>query len=129
MTTDKEALDYFGEFLMKNHRDKALLTLKSAFQGKWKNENLKNFQNLLVNLSSEQQNELFQGFEYIISGALHDLLFSLQEENHFTNRIKILVDGFDVVEVSDGIHGEQFSTKGWIERFSNYKESLLNENK
>ena len=57
----------------------------------------------------------------MIHGALHDLLFGLQEENHFTGRIKILVDEYDVVQISDGIHGEQYIKDGWIEKFSTYK--------
>jgi len=59
----------------------------------------------------------------LIDGALHDLLFSVQEENHFEGRIQILIDGYDAVKISDGIHGEQFGEDGWIERYSNYKNT------
>jgi hypothetical protein len=62
-------------------------------------------------------------FEFIITGALHDLLFNLIEENHFADRIKLLVDNYDAVKISDGLHGEQFSKDGWIEKFSAYKET------
>ncbi|MEP7137629.1 MAG: hypothetical protein ABI904_22115 [Chloroflexota bacterium] len=122
MPTEKEALDYLGEFLMKNYRDRALSTLEKAFKGDWESKSLQDFQDNLQSLSSEQQEKLFDGFEHIISGALHDLLFNLQEENHFKNRIKLLVDGYNVVKISDGIHGEQHGKDGWIEKFSEYKE-------
>ena len=44
------------------------------------------------------------------------MLFNLQEENHFQNRIKILVDDYDVVKISDGLHGGQYGKNGWIEK-------------
>lgn len=122
MPTEKEALDYLGEFLMKSHRDRALFTLETAFKGEWKVRSLQEFQDVLKSLSKDQQEKLFDGFEYIITGALHDLLFALQEENDFKNRIQLIVDGYDAVKISDGLHGEQFSNNGWIERFSKYKK-------
>lgn len=122
MPTEKEALDYLGEFLMKHHRDRALFTLEKAFAGEWKAESLQNFQAVLRDLSREQRDKLYEGFESMISGVLHDLLFNLQEENNFANRIKLFVDGYDAVKISDGLHGEQYSEDGWIERFSKYKK-------
>jgi len=122
MPTEKESLGYLGEFLMKCHRDQTLFTLETAFKGDWKGEPLQGFQDVIKGLSSEQQEKLFDGFEFIITGALHDLLFSLQEENDFKNRIHLLVDGYDAVKISDGLHGEQFTDDGWIERFSKYRK-------
>ena len=121
MPTEKESLDYFGQFLMKNYRDKALKALEIAITNKWKSKSFKEFQDFLQTLTESQQRMLFVGFRQIIDGALHDLLFSLQEENHFTDRIKILVDEHNIVQASDGIHGEQYSKDGWIEKFSSYK--------
>ena len=121
MPTEKEALVYFGEFLMKNYRDKALKTLEMAMNNQWKSEAFEEFQSFLQTLNESQQELLFSGFQRLIDNALHDLLFGLQEENHFASRIKILVDEHNVLEVSDGIHGEQYSKDGWIEKFSDYK--------
>jgi hypothetical protein len=122
MPTEKESLDYLGKFLIKYHRDQSLFALETAFTGNWKGESLKDFQEVLKSLSSDQKEKLFDGFEHILTGALHDILFALQEENHFKNRIHLMVDGYDAVKISDGLHGEQFSEDGWIERFSKYKK-------
>jgi hypothetical protein len=123
MPTEKESLDYLGEFLIKNHKDRTLSTLEKSFAGQWKVKSLQEFQSFIKSLSTEQKEILFKGFEFIITGALHDLLFNLMEENHFTGRIKLLVDNHDAVKISDGLHGEQFSKDGWIEKFSKYKET------
>jgi hypothetical protein len=122
MPTKKESLEYLGEFLMTNHRDKTLLTLEKAFKGDWKAQSFQDFQDVLQNFSSEQQEKLFDGFELILAGTLHDFLFAVQEENDFKNRIHLIVDGYDAIKISDGLHGEQFGDDGWIERFSKYKK-------
>jgi hypothetical protein len=123
MPQKKEALDYFGQFLMKNYRDKTLNTLDVALANKWKSVSLREFQAFLQTLNDQQRKTLSKGFQYLLDSALHDLLFSLQEENHFEGRIQILVDGYDVVELSDGIHGEQFGEDGWIEKYSDFKRA------
>ena len=61
MPTQKESLDYLGEFLMKCHRDQTLFTLETAFKGGWKVESFQGFQDVLKSLSSEQQKKLFDG--------------------------------------------------------------------
>ena len=121
MSTKKESLDYFGQFLMKYFRDRTLMTLENAMKKKWEGGSFTEFQEFLQTLTEHQKKIIFSGFREMIHGALHDLLFGLQEENHFTGRIKILVDEYDVVQISDGIHGEQYSKDGWIEKFSTYK--------
>jgi len=123
MKPEKEALDYLGEFLMKNYRDRTLSTLETAFKKSWKSESFQEFQNFLQDLLEKQRDLLFKRFEHLISGALHDILFNLQEENHFNNRIQLLVDEEDVVKISDGIQGEQYN---WIKKFS--KLRMLNRN-
>lgn len=123
MSTKEEALNYFGQFLMKNYRDKTLSALDSALADKWKSESLQEFQAFSQTLTEQQRKNLFSGFKRLIDGALHDLLFNIQEETNFEGRIQILVDGYDVVKISDGIHGEQFGENGWIEKYSNYKTS------
>ena len=47
MPTEKESLDYFGQFLMKNYRDKALKALEIAITNKWKSKSFKEFQDFL----------------------------------------------------------------------------------
>ena len=53
MATEKESLDYFGKFLMENHRDKILLTLEKAFAGNWKVPSFQSFQDVFTSLSQD----------------------------------------------------------------------------
>jgi hypothetical protein len=52
-----------------------------------------------------------------------DFLFKLQERAGFEKDIQVLVDGKDIVPLSDGIHGELFGPEGRASRFSLYGES------
>ncbi len=56
-----------------------------------------------------------------IDSAIHDFLFALQEQADFDNTIQIFVNGNNIVEMSDGIHGESFSKEGWNAKFSKYE--------
>ena len=96
MATEKESPDYFGQFLMKNYRDKALKTLEIVMNNQWRVEPLNEFQDFLQTLNQSQRKILFDGFQKMIDGAL-------------------------AVQISDEIHSEQFGEEGWIEKFSNYK--------
>ena len=57
-----------------------------------------------------------------IDGAIHDLLFTLQDSHDRNLGVEILVDGKNVAEVSDGLHGEPNGEQGWIARFSQFPE-------
>ena len=48
---------------------------------------------------------------------MHDFLFALQK----IDDIQILVDGQNIVELSDGIHGEAYSDEGWFAKYSRHK--------
>lgn len=49
--------------------------------------------------------------------ALHSLLFTMTGED---GTPAIVVEGHDVAEDSDGLHGELFGEDGWLARFSKY---------
>jgi hypothetical protein len=53
---------------------------------------------------------------------MHDLLFAIQEHAEAGGSVRVLVDGQEVATLSDGLHGEIFSDKGWIARFSKYPQ-------
>ncbi|KAF2081925.1 DUF6547 family protein [Flavobacterium sharifuzzamanii] len=116
----KQSLDIFGEFLVKNLRDKGIENTETLLNHKSKApSNLK----LQTEISqfNESQKELIK--EIVIKSidvAIHDFLFSLQELADFQNNIQISVNGENIVELSDGIHGESYSENGWNAKFSKY---------
>ena len=57
-----------------------------------------------------------------VDNGMHDFLFAVGEHHDHDNSIQVLVDGHDVADVSDGLHGEQFTEDGWIARYGAYSE-------
>lgn len=55
-----------------------------------------------------------------LDNAIHDFLFGLVEATDFQSGIELYVDGANVVNESDGLHGEIFGEDGWVCRFSSH---------
>jgi hypothetical protein len=119
MGTDK--VDKFGKFLVDNLRDKGIIYAEGLLNNKWKAPVLQNIQLGLTNLGSSEKEVVKDAIIATLDSAIHDFLFALQEQTDFENGIKILVDGENVIELSDGIHGEPYSDEGWYSKYSKFK--------
>jgi hypothetical protein len=117
---EDRALDHFGVFLASHLRDRAIEGFDLLAKGQWKAPALQALQADLADLSPAQREIARRAVIECIDGAIHDLLFALQEQADFENRITVSVDGLDVVKASDGIHGEPYGEEGWYARFSKY---------
>jgi hypothetical protein len=78
----------------------------------------------LAELSLKQRDVVRRCVISAIDTGLHDFLFGLMEAHDFEKGIEVLADGKNVVELSDGLNGEQFSEAGWIARFGNHPEQV-----
>jgi hypothetical protein len=116
-----QELDHFGKIIIRNMRDKQIEYVEGLLDGKWKAPELLVLQNKLHKLNKDQKELLMNLVEEITTNAMHDLLFELQEYHNSENAIEILVNSKNIVDLSDGIHGEIFGKDGWIDRFSSIK--------
>ena len=112
-------LDKFGKFLVNNLRDKGISYTEILLKGNWKAPSLINLQSELGKLSESQKEAIKKVVISAIDSSIHDFLFALQEQLE----IQILSDGEDITELSDGIHGGQFSDEGWFAKYSKYGEA------
>ena len=119
MGTDK--VDKFGKFLVDNLRDKGIIYAEGLLNNKWRAPVLQNIQLGLTNLEDSEKEVVRNAIIATLDSAIHDFLFALQEQTDFENGIKILVDGENVIELSDGIHGEPYSDEGWYSKYSKFK--------
>jgi len=125
---DKASLDKFGKLLIEIFKDDGLFWYKKLCKGKIKWDNIQGLQNKVKALDSETQ-QLFAVYlgQSMIS-ALHDFLHWIDNSED----IRIFVDGKNITELSDGIHGELFTSDGWEARFSKYPivdDELIKYNK
>jgi hypothetical protein len=114
----QETLDKFGEFLMKKYRDKGIFKADGLLSNYWKAPALKEMQDALAELSESQKQLVRKVVEEVLDSAMHDFLFAVTENED----IQIRVDGENVAELSDGLHGESYGENGWIAKYSKYKE-------
>lgn len=119
MKMDNE-VNIFGEFLVKNLRDKGIEKAEVLLNGKSKAPSLQKLQSELNNFSDSDKELIKEVVVKSIDTAIHDFLFAIQELDDFENNIQILVNGKNVVNLSDGIHGESFSDDGWNAKYSRY---------
>lgn len=119
MKTNSE-LDIFGEFLVKNLRDKGIENAETLLNTKSKSPSLLKLQSELNNFTDSEKKLIQEVAIKSIDAAIHDFLFAIQELADFENNIQILVNEKNIVDLSDGIHGESFSENGWNAKYSKY---------
>ena len=60
---------------------------------------------------------------HCIDSAIHDFLFRLQEQADSEHPVHVLVRGVNVIDASDGLHGEPYGRNGWQARFSRFRQA------
>lgn len=113
----------FGEFVVKNLWDESVEFYELLAQGHWKAPDLKKLQKDLASLSTKQRAIVRQCVIKSLSAGLHRFLFALGEAHDLDEAIAVIVDGVNIADQSDGLHGETLGPDGWMARFSKYPES------
>ena len=117
---DDKPLDVFGRMVMEHLRDSGIRSFDDFAAGKCRAPKNQKLQQDLRALGDEGVAVARRAFVKCLDGAIHDFLFKLQEQADFENDVQIVVRGVNVVEASDGIHGEPYGRSGWQARFSRY---------
>jgi hypothetical protein len=124
MPTDSlaEPLDIFGQFVMENLRDRAISYYDNLARGHWKAPSLQSLQAALLSLNEREREIVRRSIVSAVDHAIHDFLFKLQEQADFEHSIEVKVNGINVEDRGDGLHGEPFGPDGWMAKFSKYGE-------
>ena len=112
--------DKFGEFLIANLRDAAIDRFDSLASDHLKSPRTESLRKALAGMSIEDRVVVRRCVLTCVDTGLHDFLFALHQIADFENDITVVVDGKNIVEQSDGLHGELFSGDGWFARFSKH---------
>ena len=116
------AVDKFGELVITKLRDCAIEFFDLAARGNWRAPSLQSLQTELVRQSPEQIDLIRRCLVRAVDHGMHDFLFALAEAHDLGKGIEVVIDGQNVVSLSDGLHGEQFGDDGWITKFGKYPE-------
>jgi len=123
MSEHAVALDKFGRFLMENLRDRCVEHFEWLASQKWRAPGLQALQADVAAIGEHERGVVQRCVVAGVDSAIHDFLFKLQERADFENDIQVIVDGKNIVPLSDGIHGELFGAEGWRSRFSKYGDA------
>src|ERR1700731_3613448 len=123
MDAEKQLLDFFGSFLMQHLRDQAGRFYELMLQGKGE-EYSPELSAFLISLPSEQQEWIKQCVLLSMDNSLHNFLFQIGQffDQDLPNEdaIQMLVNGQDIVPLSDDISAELFGQNGWIRKYSQF---------
>ena len=117
-------LDKFGKFIVKNMRDKGIDNYDKLVKGIWKTPFLQALQEDLRQFDEKQLSIIRQCIGSSIDTAIHDFLFAMQESADLGQGVEIIVDKTNIVEISDGLHGEPFGEDGWYAKYSTYGDQF-----
>lgn len=91
---------------MKNLRDRAVSKFDRLTNGQSNAPSLQVLQQGLSGFDSDQIQIIRAAMLKAVDSGIHDFLFALQEESDIGNRVQMVVDGKNIAEISDGLHGE-----------------------
>jgi hypothetical protein len=116
---NEAALTTFGQWLMTEVRDSTIEHWTMILSGKMGGIKAEEVQRELANWGKNERTALEALVPKVVDTTLHYLLFGLEQISH----IKVSVqtssgEVSNIAEVSDGLAGEVYGTKGWIARFS-----------
>lgn len=112
-------LDEFGELFMREVRDRVIHRVKALLDGTMKPESDRILHKRLDALGDRDTLEEF-GVDIVNHVVFQTLFFFVEREDY---RL-IAPSGRNIVELSDGLHGELFTEDGWIARFSEDKRGM-----
>jgi hypothetical protein len=111
----KEALDRFGELLIKRVRDKAILDWRKILDGRMKGETAERLRPEISRLGPGELALIERLVPQIVDTALHHLLWTLEQEESIGIAVQTPAGAVPSLrEVSDGLAGE---LDRWIVRF------------
>lgn len=113
---EKEALDRFGELLIRKVRGKAIADWSKLLDGRMKGETAARLGPAIALLAPSERHLLGRLVPEIVDSTLHHLLWSLDQDTSVSVAVKTSEGTVGSVrEASDGLAGELYE---WIPRFS-----------
>src|SRR5262249_12988151 len=112
----------FGEFIFRHLRGESTTFFQRLARGHWKAPADQEIQKEVMALSPEQIALIRRCLVKSLGAGLHRFLFALGEAHDFDRGITVVVDGIDVVDESDGLHGESFGPDGWMAKYARHPE-------
>src|SRR5262249_40519752 len=122
-TSDEGVLDFFGKWIMQQVRDPSIAGADRIIDGHSIAAYKPLSDELKTSLTQEQRNLVKRLVPEIVDLMLHHLLWSVEQTS--TIEVDVHADNTtvsNIVEISDGLSGELYGSKGWTHRFSRERD-------
>jgi hypothetical protein len=123
MTMPNEALDELGAFLMRNVRDPSIESWRLQLEGRMHSADVRKA--ILQGMQPGCREAVSKLLPAIVDEVLHSLLFGIQASQNIKLLVTVKGQSVDAADVSDGLQGEPWGSRGWIATFSAYQEPDL----
>jgi len=124
----REVLDYFGEYVVREVRDRALKVSMDIASGTTVNPVKREQYMAISSLSNVQKNNVCDLLSETITDTIY-LFLEMVEENHDKMQIYITKDSqkYDMLEISEKMGSEIacYGDDGWIQKFSRIGRFVL----
>ena len=118
-TDMNEALIRFGCVLMQKVRDEAIEEWDKILDGRMGGHRASLVRERLHALTPEQRVVTSWVIPQVVDTTLHHLLWTLEQSRELELKVRILEElSENLREVSDGLAGELYGSRGWIAKFS-----------
>jgi len=124
----REVLDYFGEFVIREVRDRALKVSMDIASGTTANRIKREQYKAISNLSNTQKENICDLLSETITDTIY-LFLEMFEENNDKMQMSIVKDNqkYNIVDMSEKLGSEIacYDNDGWIQKFSNIGRFVL----
>jgi hypothetical protein len=117
-----EALDRFGDLLIRKVRQESLWQWETLISGELKGERADRIKPLLAQLGEKQEAVFLRLLPEVVDTVLHFLLWMIEHEKEIQLGLRVNDKTYaNLREISDGLAGELYGQRGWIKRFGGTK--------
>ena len=115
-------IDILGKFIMENLRDVSIELCNGLLESKYESPGHKDIQEKLSRFTSEEKEVLKELITYCIDGGINDFLYRLDSESRNKGTLKVLINGSETNELTEGLSKELYGENGWKQKFSQFNE-------
>lgn len=115
----QKPLDYFGEIIMTQVRDRSIREWDKTLEGLMKGAKSQKYSEMFNNMTLEQQECIKTMISQVIDTTIHFMLWAFEQSNSIDIGFKLDSGKIErLQDESDGLSGELYTEDGWIAKYS-----------
>jgi hypothetical protein len=119
----ESVLDYLGSILVEKVRDASVSDLDMILSGTMKGDDAKGIRSALSALDPSALQGLRAAVPALVDQVLHNLLATIDEVPDLDLVVTHAGQATKASEVSDGLAGELYGSRGWLSRFGRLRSA------